>query len=110
MNSRRPTPRRSTIRMAKVKDKEIILKAARMKQVTYKGNITRLDCSEATLQYERGWLKKRNLQPRILYPARLIFRIKGAIKNFPDKQKLKEYTTTISDLRKMLKGLLNAEK
>ena len=34
----------------------------------------------------------RNLQPRILYPGRLllIFRIKGEINNFSDKQKLKD--------------------
>jgi len=31
----------------------------------------------------------RNLQPRILYPARLSFRLDGEIKSFPEKQKLK---------------------
>ena len=37
MNPKRPTPRHVIIKMAKVKDKERILKAAREKQrVTYK--------------------------------------------------------------------------
>ena len=34
------------------------------------------------------------MQPRILYPARLSFRIEVEIKVFPDKQKLKEFITT----------------
>ena len=34
-------------------------------------------------------LKEKNLQPRILYPARLPFRKGGKIKNFSDKQKAK---------------------
>jgi len=33
-------------------------------------------------------MKGENLQPRILYPARLAFRFDGEIKSFPDKQKL----------------------
>ena len=34
-------------------------------------------------------MKGKNLQPRILYPARLSFRYDGEIKSFTDKQKLK---------------------
>ena len=33
------------------------------------------------------------MQPRILYPARLLFRIEREIKSFQDRQKLKEYVT-----------------
>ena len=36
-------------------------------------------------------MKNRELQPRLLYPAKLSFRIEGQIKNFPDKKKLKEF-------------------
>ena len=35
----------------------------------------------------------KNLQPRILYPARLSFTYDGEI-NFPDKQKSREFSTT----------------
>ena len=48
------------------------------------------------LQASREWdgifkvLKGKNLQPRILYPARLSFRIEGEKKKFSRKQKLKE--------------------
>ena len=89
--------------MAKVSDKERILKAAREKQnVTYKGTPIRIsaDFSTETLQARRKWqdifkvLKGRNLQPRILYPARISFKIEGEIKNFSNKQKIKEYSNT----------------
>ena len=46
------------------------------------------------------------MQPRILYPARLSFRIGGEIKNFSDKQKLKEYSDIKPTLKEILKGLL----
>ena len=39
-------------------------------------------------------MKTQDLQPRILYPAKLAFRVEGQIKNFPDKNKLKEFITT----------------
>ena len=83
--------------MAKVKER--ILKVAREKQrVNYKGTTIRLsiDFSAETLQARKEWhdifkvLKGKNLQPRILYPARLSFRIEGEINNCSDKQRLKE--------------------
>ena len=46
------------------------------------------------------------MQPRILYPARLSFRIGGEIKSFQDREKLKEYVTTKSALQEILKGNL----
>ena len=40
-------------------------------------------------------MKGKNLQPRILCPARrLLFRFDGEIKSFPDKQKFKEFSFT----------------
>jgi len=51
-------------------------------------------------------MKGKNLQPRNLYPARLSFRFDGEIKNFPDKQKLREFSTTKPVLQRMLKELL----
>ena len=56
MNPKRPTPRHIIIKIAKVKEKERILKAAREKQVvTYKGIPIRLtaDLSAETLQARR---------------------------------------------------------
>ena len=47
------------------------------------------------------YLKGKNLQPRILNPARLYFRFDGEIKSFPDKQKLKEYNITKPALQPM---------
>ena len=39
-------------------------------------------------------MKSRDLQPRLLYPAKPSFRIEGQIKSFPDKRKLKEFIIT----------------
>ena len=46
------------------------------------------------------------MQPRILYPARISFRIEGEIKAFPDKQKLREFMITKPALQEILKGTL----
>ena len=48
-----------------------------------------------TLQARRNWqeiftvMKSRDLQPRLLYPAKLSFRIEGQIKSFQDEKKTK---------------------
>ena len=58
------------------------------------------DFSTETLQARRQWqtkfkvLKGKNSQPRIFYPARISFKIEGEIKDFSNKQKLKEYSNT----------------
>ena len=97
-----------------MKEKGRILKAAREKEtVTYKGVPIRLsvDFSKETLQARRGWkevfqvMKGKDLPPRLLYPAKLSFRMEGQIKCFPNKAKLKEFITTKPLLYEMLKGL-----
>ena len=115
INTRRNTSRHILIKLTKTTHKERILKAAREKQqVTYKGNPTRLtaDLSAETLQARREWqdifkvLKGKNLQPRLLYPARIPFKIDGAIKSFSDKQKLRQFSTTQPALQQTLCGLI----
>ena len=39
-------------------------------------------------------MKENNLQPRLLYPARISFRYEGEIKSITDRQKLREFSTT----------------
>ena len=84
--------------MAKGKNKERILKAARENQsINYQGTPIRLsaDFSIETLHARREWqdifkvLKGKYFQPRIFYPAIISFKIEGEIKNFSNKQKLK---------------------
>ena len=80
---------------------------------TYKRTPIRLpaDFSTETLQARREWhdifkvMKGKNLQQTILYPARLSFKFDGEIKSFPDKQKLREFSTTKPALQQMLKEL-----
>ena len=48
--------------------------------------------------------KGKNLKPRIFYPAGLSFRFDGEIKSFPDKQKLREFSTTKKALHQKNQG------
>ena len=116
---RRNTRRHILIKLTKTKPKEIILKAAREKEhVTCKGNPLNLttDLSAETLQARREWqdifkvLKWKNLQLRLLYLARISFKIDGEIKSFSDKQKLREFSTTKPVLQQMLNGLKKYKK
>ena len=93
MNPKRPTPRNITIKMAKVKDKGRILKAAREKQgVKYRETTIRLSTEKTTGQKRVARyikvLKGKYLQLTILYSASISFKIED-IKNFYNKQKLK---------------------
>ena len=103
------------MKLTKYKDKERILKAARDKRaLPYKGRPIRLmtDLSTETWQARKEWqeifnvMNRKNMQPRILYPASLSFRIEGEIKVFPNKHKLKEFITTKPALQEMLRGIL----
>ena len=49
-------------------------------------------------------IKHKGLHPRLLYPAKLSFRMEGKIKCFSDKVKLKEFIITKPLLNEMLKG------
>ena len=55
-------------------------------------------------------MKIKDLQPGLLYPAKLTFRIKGQIKSFPDKKKLKEFIITKPLLYEMLRDLFKKKK
>ena len=46
------------------------------------------------------------MQPRILYPTRISFKVEGEIKMFSNKKMLKEYSNTKPRLKEILKGLL----
>jgi len=114
-NPRRNTPRHILIKLTKIKHKEQVLKAAREKQqITHKGGPIRItaDLSIETLQARKEWqdilkvMKENNLQPRLLYPARISFKYEGETKSFTDKQKLREFSTTKPGLQQMLKDPL----
>ena len=115
INPRRNTPRYILIKLTNIKNKEQILKAAREKQhIIHKGISVRItaDLSTETLQARREWqnilkvTKENNLQPRLLYGARISFKYEGEIRSFTDKQKLREFSTTKPALQQMLKDLL----
>ena len=70
------------------------------------------DLSAETLQARRECqyifkvLKGKSLQQKLLYPARISFKIDGEIKSFSDKQRLSEFSTTKLALQQMLNGLI----
>ena len=63
------------------------------------------DLSAEILQARREWqdifkvLKEENLQPRLLYLTKISFKTDGEIKSFMDKQKSREFSTTILALQ-----------
>ena len=81
--------------------------------MTYQGVPITLsaDFSKETLQARRGWkevfevIKGKDLQPRLLYPAKLSFRMEGQIKFTPDRVKLKDLIIRKPLLYEMVKGL-----
>ena len=114
LDPRRNTARHIIITLAKMKQKERILEAAREKDiVTYKRVLIRLsaDFSKETLQARRGLkevfqvMKGKDLHPRLLYLAKLSFRMEGQIKCFSDKVKFKEFIITKPLLYEVLKGV-----
>ena len=70
------------------------------------------DFSAETLQARREWhnifkvMKGKNLQPRLLYLARISFRFDRDIKSVTDEQNLRKFSITKPALQQMLKELL----
>ena len=107
-------PRHIIIILANIKEERILKAEREQENVTYKGVPIKLsaDFSKETLQARRGWkhvfkvMKGKDLHPRLHYPAKLSFRMKGQIKCFPDNVQLKEFIITKSLLYEMLKELI----
>ena len=109
----RPTLRYIIVKHTNVRVKAAILRTARGERfLTYGGKNIRIrsDLSTETWQARKGWqgifraLTEKNMQPRILYTARLLFRMDGVTRSFQDWQKLKEYMTTKPALQEILRG------
>ena len=94
INPRWNTPRHILIKLTNEdQTQRANIKEAREKQqITHKGIPIRItaDLSTETLQARREWqdilkvMKENNLQPRLLYPARLWFKYEEEIKSFTD--------------------------
>jgi superfamily I DNA and RNA helicase len=88
------------------------------KQITYKGKPIKFTAvfSMETLKARKAWSKEfwaineNNFNLKILYPAKLSFKIDRTIKVIHDKQKLKQYMTTKPAVQKILEGILHTEK
>ena len=105
INPRRNMSKHIVIKLTKIKEKEKLLKATREKQqITYKGTPIRstADFSAETLQARREWqdifkvMKGKNLQPALLYPARISFRFDAEIKSISSKIRNKTRMSTLT--------------
>ena len=115
VNHIKPTPHHVIVQFANIRSKDTVLRESRGKKIlTYRGKNIRImsDLSTETWQGRKGWqgifkaLSEKNMQPRILYPARLSFRIEGEIRTFQDWQKLTKFVTTKTALHEILWGVL----
>ena len=104
--------------MSNIEAKERILQAARANErVTYRDKTVKItpDFSTQVRNARRDWygvlwtLEENNFQPRLVYPAKLSFKIDGEIKTFHDKQTLKEFMRTKPTLEKILKEINHKE-
>ena len=74
------------------------------------------DHSSEILQARREWqdifkvLKGKNLQPRLLYLARISLKIVGKIKSFPDKSKVMRIQYHQTSFRTNVKGIYIVKK
>jgi hypothetical protein len=98
IDKNRTSPWHIIIKTTSTENRERILRVVREKtQILYKGKPIKIiaDFSMKTLKARREWsevfqaLNENNLNPRILYPAKLSLRINQAITIFHDKKKLK---------------------
>ena len=101
LDPRRNTPRHIIIKLSKIKDKERILKAAREGSYLQTSSHKTISwCLKRNLAGKKGrarsiWSPERQeLTSKLLYPAKLSFRMGGQIQCFPDKVKLKEFIIT----------------
>jgi hypothetical protein len=94
LDQNRTTPRHIIIKTTSTKKRERIMKTVReKKQITYKGKPIKIiaDFSIETLKARRAWgevfqaMDENNIKPRILYQAKLSFKIDGEIKVLHDK-------------------------
>ena len=109
----KPTPRHVIVQFANIRSQDTGSKAARAKRfLPYRGKSIRImsDLSTHTWKERKGWqdifnvLPEKDMQPRILHPARLSLRIDGEIRTFQNRQTLTQFVTTKPTLQEILRG------
>ena len=88
INPRQNTPRDILIKLTKIKHKQVLKATREKQQITHKRIPIRItaNLSIEMLQARREWhdilkvMTENNLQPRLLYPARISFKYEGEIK------------------------------
>ena len=115
---KKSTHRHIIVKIPETQQKNKILQAVReKKQITYKGKPIRItaDFSTQTIKARRAWsdifqaLKENSLQPRLMYPAKLSFKIDGEIRYFHDKEHLRNFVNTKPALQRILHNILGTD-
>ena len=118
LNENRLMPRHITAQFANLRSKENNLESGEAEEISYvqreehQNNVLSMEIWQA----RKGWqdmfriLNEKNMEPRILYPARLSFRMDGETRSFQDWQKLKEYVTTMPALKEILREFYKSKK
>ena len=119
VNDNRPTTHHIIVQFTNIRSKDTVLKAAGGKKIlTYRGENSRImsDQSTETWQARRGWqgifkaLSEKNMQPRILYPARLSFRIDGETRTFQAAETERIYDHQTSPTGDIKEGFYKSKK
>ena len=115
LNHDKPTPPHVIVQFTNIRSNDTVSKEARGKKfLAYQGKGIRItsDLSTETWKERKGCrgifkaLSEKNMQPRILYPARLSFRIDGEIKTFQNWQSLTNFITMKTAQQEILRGVL----
>jgi hypothetical protein len=118
LDQNRTTPHHIIIQTTSTENKKRVWKVVREKmQLKNKDKTIKITTyfSMETLKVRRAWsevfqaLNENNFNTRILYPAKLSFKIDGIIKVFHDIQKPTQYITQKPLLQKILQGILHTE-
>nr|KAF6435787.1 hypothetical protein HJG63_012514 [Rousettus aegyptiacus] len=116
-----PSTRHIVLKLSKINYNDKILRTWREKTTVTckkKKNPIRLslDFSAQILQARKKLnqifklFNEGNYQPRIMYLENFCFRYEGETKTFPDKQKLREFSTTRPAIQKILKGVSSTKR
>jgi hypothetical protein len=78
-------------------------KTSLIKRKNHRNNSRFLNSNSKCKKVIKRCKKESSCQPRLVYPAKLSFLIKGEIKTFHNKKKVNEFVTTKPILQKILK-------
>jgi hypothetical protein len=104
--------------MPNLENKERITESFKRKMQTCIHKHIRItsDLSTQTLKVRKAWsniiqaLRENNYLPKILYPAKMSFKLEGEIKTFQNKDKVKQFISMKPALKRIQEGIIHLEQ